>query len=90
MDVRVRKALDKAINRDEMNKAFFAGKGEPMIVDHFHPSRAGWDPSWEQRFPEEYGYDPAKARALLAEAGYGPGKPLTTNILFNPSRSTWR
>ncbi len=84
MDVRVRKALDKAINRDEMNKAFFAGKGEPMIVDHFHPSRAGWDPSWEQRFPEEYGYDPAKARALLAEAGYGPSRPLNTNILVQP------
>jgi peptide/nickel transport system substrate-binding protein len=84
MDVRVRKALDKSINRDEMNKAFFANKGELMYVDHFHPSRMGWDPMFEQRFPEEYGYDPAKARSLLAEAGYGPSKPLTTNILVQP------
>ncbi|MFN0072961.1 MAG: ABC transporter substrate-binding protein [Chloroflexota bacterium] len=69
MDVRVRKALNKAINRDELNKAFFGGKGELMYVNHFHPTRPGWNPDWEKRFPDEYGYDPAKARALLAEAG---------------------
>lgn len=69
MDVRVRKALNKAINRDELNKAFFGGKGELMYVNHFHPTRQGWNPEWVTRFPDEYGYDPAKARALLAEAG---------------------
>ena len=82
--VRVRKALDKSINRDEMNKAFFASKGELMMVDHFHPSRMGWDPMFEQRFPDEYGYDPAKARALLAEGRLRTGKALTTTILVQP------
>ncbi|HEX3245553.1 MAG TPA: ABC transporter substrate-binding protein [Chloroflexota bacterium] len=84
MNLTVRKALDKAINRDEINKAFFAGKGEPMYVNHLHPTRLGWNPEWQQRFPDEYGYDPAKARALLAEAGYGQSTPLSTTMLVNP------
>jgi ABC-type transport system substrate-binding protein len=75
-DVKVRQALNKAVNRDELNKAFFAGKAEIMILNHFHPSRQGWNPEWERRFPDEYGYDPAKARALLAEVG----RPVSTNV----------
>lgn len=80
MDVKVRKALNKAINRDELNEAFFQGKAENMILNHFHPTRLGWNPEWEARFDEEYGYDPAAAKALLAEAGYGPDNPLTTTL----------
>lgn len=82
MDVRVRRALSKAINRDELNRTLFRGKGELMILNHFHPTRQGWNPDWEKRFPEEYGYDPARARALLQEAGYGPTNPLRTNVLL--------
>src|SRR5262249_19311154 len=81
MDPRVRRALNRAINREELNRAFFAGKGEPMYLNHFHPSREGWDPSWQTRFAEEYGYDPARARALLAEAGQ---PNLRTNLLVRP------
>jgi peptide/nickel transport system substrate-binding protein len=84
MDLRVRKALNKAINRDEMNRAFLAGKGERMILPAHHPTRQGWDPGWEARFTEEYGYDAAAARQLLAEAGYGTGKPLSTNVFVQP------
>lgn len=69
LDRRVRQALNKAINREEMNKAFFGGKGETMYLNHFHPTRSGWNPEWEKKFQDAYGYDPAKARALLAEAG---------------------
>ncbi len=75
-DIKVRQAINKSINRDELNKAFFAGKAEPMILNHYHPTRSGWNPDWEKRFPDEYGYDPAKARALLAEVG----KPISTNV----------
>ncbi len=80
-DVRVRQALSKAIDRNALNKAFFGGKGELMTLNHFHPTRPGWDPGWEKRYQDEYGYDPAKARQILADAGYGPNKPLKTNIL---------
>jgi ABC-type transport system substrate-binding protein len=79
-DPRVRQALNKGVNRDELNKAFFGGKAETMILNHFHPTRPGWNPEWERRFPEAYGFDAAKARALLAEAGFGPSKPLATSI----------
>jgi len=80
MDIRVRRALSKAVDRNELNKAFFAGKGELMLVNHFHPTREGWNPEWERRFQETYGHDPGRARALLAEAGHGPNNPLIMNI----------
>lgn len=81
LDLRVRKALNKAINRDDVQAAF-APNGEKMILNHFHPQFAGWDPSWEQRFESEYGYDPAAARTLLKEAGFDSNNPLeiTTRI----------
>ncbi len=82
MDVRVRQALSKAINRDELNKALFGGKAETMVLDDFHPNWEGWDPTWQQRFPEAYGYDLARARQLLQDAGYGPAKPLKTTMLM--------
>ncbi|MCY4624868.1 MAG: ABC transporter substrate-binding protein [Chloroflexi bacterium] len=75
LDVRVRKALNKAINREEV-LGVFAPHGELMILNHFHPQFTGWNPEWEQRFDAEYGYDPAASRALLREAGYGPNNPL--------------
>ncbi len=85
-DPKVRRALSKAVNRDDLNKAFFGGKGEPMYLSNFNSQRRGWNPDWDKRFQDEYGYDPAKARALLAEAGYGPGKPLQTNIFLNSNQ----
>ncbi len=84
-DVRVRRALDKAIDRDALNKAFLGGKGELQVVPHFEPNRQGWNPDWVKRFADEYGYDPAKARSLLAEAGYGPGKPLRMTLFATPT-----
>jgi ABC-type transport system substrate-binding protein len=83
MNVTVRRALDKAINRDEMNKAFFASKGEIMTLNAFHPTRPGWNPDWEKRYPDEYGYDPARARALLNEAGYTSSNPLSTTMFVH-------
>ncbi|MFN0069891.1 MAG: ABC transporter substrate-binding protein [Chloroflexota bacterium] len=83
-DVRVRRALNKAINREEMNKAFFESKGEIMNLPMHHPSRQGWDPSWAARWQDEYGYDPAAARALLAEAGYSASKPYSITVLVQP------
>ena len=75
LDLRVRKALNKAINREEV-MGVFAPHGELMILNHFHPQFAGWNPEWATRFDDEYGYDPAAARALLREAGYSPSNPL--------------
>ncbi len=81
-DVRVRKALAKAIDLAQINKSFFRGQGEVMYNAHFHPTRQGWDPTWEKRYPAEYGYDPEAAKKLLADAGYSAAKPMETNIVF--------
>ena len=80
LDVRVRQALNKAINREELNTAFFGGKGDTMFLNHFHPTRLGWNPEWGNKFADQYGYDPQAARALLADAGYSSGAPIETNL----------
>ena len=81
-DVRVRKALNKAINRDELNKAFFAGKGELIFgFNHVPANHPAYNPDWQKRFQSEYGYDPNAAKDLLSQAGYGPGKPFKT-VMF--------
>lgn len=82
LDVRVRKALNKAVDREALNKAFLRSEGKPVFNTHFHPTRPGWDAEWEQRYKADYGYDPQAARQLLAEAGYGPSKPLTHTIFL--------
>ncbi len=69
-NLNVRKALNKAIDRDALNDAFFAGKGLTMYKNHYLPDnaqRVGWNPEWVTRFPDEYGYDEDAARALLEQ-----------------------
>ena len=69
-NLNVRKALNKAIDREEINDAFFDGKGLTMHKNHYlpgNPQRVGWNPEWETRWEDEYGYDPDAARELLAQ-----------------------
>ncbi len=82
LNIKVRQALNKAIDRDALRKVF-APAGEPMYLNSYHPSRLAWNPTWGTRFSDLYGYDPAKAKALLAEAGYGPNNPMSTSVLLN-------
>jgi ABC-type transport system substrate-binding protein len=81
LDIRVRQALNKAINRDELTAAF-APHGQPMYVNHFNQNFPGWDERYVNEFPEKYGFDPAAAKALLAEAGYNSSNPLAVNVLL--------
>jgi ABC-type transport system substrate-binding protein len=69
----VRQAMNKAINREELLNVLYKGRATYMYVHGFYPDLPGWDPAWEQRFPEMYGYDPEAAKRLLAEAGYPNG-----------------
>ena len=84
-DVRVRKALSKSVNRDEINAVYYGGEGTEVHNPHLIPSASYWNPEWDHHFDEEYGYDPAAARQLLAEAGYGPNNPLELLIDGTPS-----
>jgi ABC-type transport system substrate-binding protein len=83
LDLRVRKALNKAIDRDALNKAFLRNEGETAYAAHINSKREGWDPSWEKRWKSEYGYDPKAARTLLEEAGYSARNPLKITMLVN-------
>ena len=69
---KVREALNRAINREQIINELFKGRGEPMYNTIFHQSLEGWNPRWEEEFDERYGYDLERAKQLLDEAGY-PG-----------------
>ncbi len=70
---KVRQAINKAINREELLEVLYKNRAELMYVHGFYPDLPGWDPTWKQRFSEMYGYDPEAAKRLLKEAGYPNG-----------------
>lgn len=83
-EVRVRKALSYAIDRNVIAKLVM-GQGEkpgytmtPEIVDGFTPPRLAWA-TWSQQALD------SKARELLSAAGYGKDKPLKLELLYNTS-----
>ena len=73
-DVRVRQAVNYAINRPLINKALF--NNEAIIcAGPISPRTFGADPTIKP-----YAYNPAKAKELLAEAGYPNG--LETRLAY--------
>jgi peptide/nickel transport system substrate-binding protein len=66
-DVRVRQALNYAVDVDAIIENLLAGLGS-HIASPIGPGYLGYNPE-----VEPYPYDPDKARALLAEAGYPDG-----------------
>ena len=66
-DVRVRKALNHAINRNAIGAVIWGGLSV-AASQHTPRINPAHDPSYEP-----YAYDPDLARALLAEAGYPDG-----------------
>ena len=84
-DIRVRKAMNIAIDRDEIVEFIFAGRGSPGIVYPMPLSGevyGGWDRWGPKKDP--YPYDPDGARALLEEAGYGDGFSITMHSYPRP------
>jgi len=83
-DVRVRKAINYAVNRDAIvknilnNQAFSKGDGGIVPPTAF----GGYDSKMVKK--HSYSYNPIKAKALFAEAGYpnGEGFP-NINLKFN-------
>lgn len=73
-DVRVRKAIQHAIDRGQLIEGVLAGFGTP-IGSHFAPHRAGY-----VDLTGLTPYDPAKARALLREAGFPNGFETTLRL----------
>jgi ABC-type transport system substrate-binding protein len=70
----VRMAMNKALDRDQINDAIFKGAGGRQWVATLVPDfPGGYNPAWEDSWDELYGYDPDTARQLLADAGYPNG-----------------
>ena len=63
-DVRVRQALNYAINRETLVKDLFKGVAT-VAKGPYAPTNPAWNPSLKG-----YPYDPDRAKKLLAEAGY--------------------
>ena len=82
---KVRQAMNKAINRKEINDELFGGVGEEIKVWGFHSTLPGWNPDWDARWEEMYGHDPDRAKELLAEAGYPNGFKVKVNLSTSTS-----
>ncbi len=73
-DVRVRQAINLAVDKDALIEAVWWGYGQ-KIGSHFPPVAQGFvDTS------DTYGFDPDAAKALLEEAGYGDGLTLRMRL----------
>ncbi len=79
-DVRVRRALNLAIDRDGLVELLH-GLAVPAVGTV--PPESPWfgQPTFKIT------YDPERAKALLAEAGYGPGNPLKVTAAISTSGS---
>ena len=79
-DVRVRQALNYAVDREGLCK-LLNGTAKPAFGLYPPEHRLFGTPK------NKYGYDPDKAKALLKEAGYGPDKPVKAKIMISTSGS---
>lgn len=73
-DLKVRQAINHAIDREALVESVWGGKG-PLIGSMVPPT----DP-WYEDLSNTYEYDPAKAKSLLAEAGKATGLTLRLRV----------
>ncbi|MFD7137580.1 ABC transporter substrate-binding protein [Streptomyces sp. NPDC059894] len=67
-DVRVRQAINYAIDREAVTEALLGESGQPTVQTVIE----GGD-GYSEEYADHYAYDPAKAKRLLTEAGYPDG-----------------
>ncbi len=75
-DVRVRQAINYAVNRKEIRDAF-KGEGAPLIKSACNPVQFGCETD-----VTDYMYDPEKAKQLLKDAGFESG--LNLSMIVSP------
>ena len=81
-DIRVRRALNLAVNKQEIVKEYYGGNAELFAYPQ-HPEYLGYfEPleSMPDSIKELYTYNPAKAKQLLREAGYPNGFTFKTQV----------
>ncbi|WP_306120698.1 MULTISPECIES: ABC transporter substrate-binding protein [unclassified Roseitalea] len=78
-DVRLRQAVQHAVNREAMAAVMGFGNATAHYYWGWYPGVPGYDESLPR-----YEYDPEKARELLAEAGFGDGISLDVKVINRP------
>jgi len=89
-DIRVRKAMQMAIDLPTIARDYFQGLVEPypstLLSNYLSRSMKGWGfpyEEWPKDLKDEYAYNPAAAKQLLADAGFPKG--FKTNIVVDIS-----
>jgi len=95
-DVRFRRAMSLAINREEINQMVFLGQGVPMQAT-VHPDCSFFKEEWADSYAK---YDPAAANKLLDKMGLkkGPdgfrlrpdGRPLEITIEYSQGLTSFK
>jgi peptide/nickel transport system substrate-binding protein len=81
-DIRVRRALNLAVNKEEIIKSYYNGNAELFAYPQ-HPTYGNYFQPLDQQpasVQELFKYDPEKAKKLLAEAGYPNGFTFKTQV----------
>ena len=87
-DIRVRRALNMAVNKEEIVKTYYNGNAE-LFAYPMHPAYEGYyEPlsAMPDSVKELFTYNPEKAKKLLAEAGYPNGFTFKVQVSARNSR----
>lgn len=72
--LKVRMAMNKAIDRDLIINTIFDGRGERQwAMSYGVDLPGGFNPAWVDDYDDLYGYDVDRAKELLVEAGFPGG-----------------
>ena len=83
-DIRVREAMQMAINLPDIAKNYYLGTADPYPDTLTSQYLTGWGfpyNQWPQDLKDQYAYNPTQAEALLTAAGYPNG--FSTSLLFD-------
>jgi peptide/nickel transport system substrate-binding protein len=75
-DIRVREAMQMAIDLPTIAKSYYGNNADPWPDTLTSRYMTGWGwpyDQWPQDLKDEYAYNPTKAKQLLADAGYPNG-----------------
>lgn len=78
-DLRVRQAIEYAIDKEALIGPFYGGRGS--AADNFMPPSSGWYDAVRADVTP-LGYDPDAARDLLADAGFTADSPATIHFWY--------